>query len=168
MKFLLCRKSESLFVWNVSSFKWRNSLRFSASSTALAQRKGKAYHLEKWDWPTYAPLSLSLAFCYQDLRIFANQGGTDLHHNVPVPQFRIHKSMCCPVTACSISLIPAEETTLRILPVSRRMLVCHWYSERNIYLGQSCLFILCVFLPGPVGTNNKFISLFGNDSLTFQ
>lgn len=50
--------------------------------------------------------------------------------------------MCCLVAACSISHI-LEETSCQF--VSRRMLVWRWYSETNIYLGLSCLFILYCF-----------------------
>lgn len=87
-------------------------------------------------------LSLPVAFSYLDLRIFANEGEAGVCCNVPATQLCVPKSMCCPVAARSISHIP-EETSCQF--VSRRMLVWRWYSETNIYLGLSCLFILCCF-----------------------
>lgn len=85
--------------------------------------------------------SLSLAFSYLDLRIFANEVATGLHCNVPVPQFCILKSMRCPVPVCGICFIPAEETTFRIVPVCYQEDAGLMLILRDKYLFGAILFI---------------------------
>lgn len=144
MKFLLCRKSERLFVWNVNSFKWQNSLRFSASSTGQQhwlRERGRHVTLRSETDLMLLSLSLSLAFSYLNLRIFANEAETGLHCNVPVLQFCIHRSTCRPAAVCSISRIPAEETTFRILPVCFQEDAGLTLILRDKYLFGAILFI---------------------------
>lgn len=41
--------------------------------------------------------------------------------------------------------------------------------QRQIFIWGCPVYLSCVvFLPGPVGTNNKFISMLGNEGWTFQ
>lgn len=52
--------------------------------------------------------------------------------------------------------------------VSRGMLVWRWYSEANIYLGLSCLFILCCFSSCTRGNKQQVHFLVGKWWLDFS
>lgn len=159
MKFLLRKKSESLFVWNVSSCKWQNSLWFSASSTGRHHWLSKREGMPPWEVRLTLCYSLSRAFSYVHLRIFANDRETGLHCNVPFPWFCIGKFMWCPVAARGIFLVPAEETTFRILPVCFQRDAGLMLIFRDKYLFGATLFIypvLFFFLDQREQTTSSF------------
>lgn len=79
-------------------------------ATALAQRKEKTGHLEKWETLCY--FSHLLVLSSLDPRIFADEGKTGLPCHTLVPQFCILKSMSCPVAACSFFLIPVKRDNI--------------------------------------------------------
>lgn len=118
IKFLPCGNSESLFVLNVNSFKWQNSLWFSASSIRqqhwLRERGRQVTLRSETDFMLLLSLTGTFFLRPED---FCRWRRHNLPCNVLVPQFYIHKSMSYPVAACSFSLIPLKETTCRIMPV---------------------------------------------------
>lgn len=155
----------------MNTFKWQNSLWFSASSIRqqhwLRERRRQVTLRSA---RLYATSLTLLVLSSLDLRIFADEGETGPPCHTLVPQFCILKSMSCPVAACSFFLIPVKETTSRITPVRfQEDSVLTLILKRQIFIWGNPAYLSCfVFLPGPVGTINKFISLLGNDGWTCQ